>query len=135
MTRISRIGLLLVLLVVACGDDDAATTTTTVLATTTTADDNTVVIVVDGTYGSTPQVSVDGESRQLGDRIQVDLSDTVRIVVRLAETNEVHVHTYDLSVSAPEGEEVELEFVADIAGIFEVELHEGHTLLFELEVA
>ena len=150
VTRLARIGILILLLVVACGDDDAVTTTTTGITSTvpatttsstasgttsTTVDDDTVVIVIDGTYGTAPQVLVNGEPRQLGDRIQVDLNDTVRLVVTLAETDEVHVHTYDRILAAPEGEEVELEFVADIPGIFEVELEEAHTLLFELEVA
>ena len=132
MPRLVRIGLLLVLLGAACGDDDGAATTT--IVTTTTVEDDTVVIVIDGTSGSL-RLSEDGESRDLGDRIDVDLGDTVRIVITLAETDEVHVHTYDLEVEGPAGEEVELEFVADIAGIFEVELHEAGTVLFELEVS
>jgi hypothetical protein len=145
VTRIVRAGLVFLVVVGACGDDDAATTTTvgtstapttttTSGTTSTTVDDDTLVIVVDGTYG-TVQILEDGEPRQLGNRIGVDLNHTIRIVVTLAETDEIHVHTYDLSVAAPEGEEVELEFIADIPGIFEVELEDAGTLLFELEVA
>lgn len=141
----------LLLALAACGDDGAvattsiavtttaATTTTTavvatsIAATSTTVADDTVVIRVDDIGGW--RVFEDEEERSLGDRIDVDLGDTVRLLVTLAQGGEIHVHTYDLDVDAAPGVEATLEFVVDIPGIFEIELHEGHVLLFELEVS
>ncbi len=150
----SVVGLLLAL--VACGDDGAtptsspttdvavttstsAVSTTAVPATTTSAgasttvEDDTVVITVDGTAGV--RIFEGDEERDLGERIDVDLGDTVRIVITLADADEVHVHTYDHSIEVSPGEEAVLEFVVDIPGIFEVELEGAHTLLLELEVS
>jgi hypothetical protein len=154
--RLTVVGVLLALS--ACGDDGAtptssattlvsvttttaaAVSTTTALDTTTTSggssttvEDDTVVVTVDGTAGL--RIFEDGEERDLGERIDVDLGDTVRIVITLAEADEVHVHTYDRSIDVAPGVEAVLEFVVDIPGIFEVELEGAHTLLFELEVS
>jgi len=49
--------------------------------------------------------------------------------------DEVHVHGYDMTVDVTPGAEETLEFPADIPGIFEVELEDAGTLLFELEVS
>ncbi len=112
----------------------AAAATTTSAGASTTVEDDTVVITVDGTAGGV-RIFEDDEERDLGERIDVDLGDTVRIVITLADADEVHVHTYDHSIEVSPGEEAVLEFVVDIPGIFEVELEGAHTLLFELEVS
>jgi hypothetical protein len=125
MKRIVPIGLSLLILAVACGDDDATTMTQ--------LEDRVVVITIDGTGGL--RVLEDGEDRELGGRISVDTGTTVRLLITLGSDDEVHVHTYDQSVATTAGAETILEFVADIPGVFEVELEDAHTLLFELEVA
>ena len=148
--------ILLLLAAVACGDDaadnptttaatiatapttttpptgtTAATTTST--ATGTTLEGDTVVITIDGTDGV--RILEDGEVRSVGERIDVDLGDTVRLEVTLTQADEVHIHTYDLVIDVAPGVAATLEFVADIPGVFEVELEGDHTLLFELAVS
>ncbi len=49
-------------------------------------------------------------------------------------TDEVHVHGYDYYLDLTPGVAVELAFVADIPGIFEIELEGSGLLLFELVV-
>lgn len=72
-------------------------------------------------------------SPDLGE-VAVPLGNTVRLVVTADSVDEIHVHGYDLYLDLAPGVPGELEFVASIPGIFEVELHEGGQLLFELRV-
>ena len=67
-------------------------------------------------------------------RHQVSVGDVVELHVTADATDEVHVHGYDVFGDVAPGSMAMLRFVADIPGIFEVELEGSGTLLFELEV-
>jgi hypothetical protein len=60
-----------------------------------------------------------------------------RVLIQVASdvADEVHLHGYDLKVEVASGSSAEIEFVADIPGVFEVELEEAGLLLFELAVS
>lgn len=157
MTRLGVLAGCLLLALAACGDSGGTATTTvaTVIATTTTTAVVTTVPVDATTVPTTGVVTtvddgvllievgqsgdlfvlVEGEPVEVGDRISVPAGATVRLAVVLEGAEEVHVHTYDLVLEVVAGEEATLDFVADISGIFEVELEGAGTLLFELEVA
>lgn len=69
------------------------------------------------------------------DVFEVELGEPVDIWIRSDVDDEVHVHGYDLIYDLGAGERLHLSFVADVPGIFEVEVHTGHTILFELRVS
>jgi hypothetical protein len=53
----------------------------------------------------------------------------------LADTSdEIHVHGYDVYFETQPGTPIEVGLIADVPGIFEVELESSHLPLFELEV-
>ncbi len=85
------------------------------------------------------EVEVEFEDGQVtqgpeGGRVQVPRGATVHIVVTSDVADEVHVHTYDFKKDVGPGQPAEFQFVADISGVFEVELEERSVLLFRLEV-
>lgn len=100
----------------------AASTTTAVPATTTTAGTVLAVTVRGG------QV-VDGASRQ-----RATLNQPVTIRVTSDRADHVHVHGYDKFADVGPGKVGEVTFVANIPGVFEVELEDSRRLLFTLEV-
>ena len=59
----------------------------------------------------------------------------MRVVVRADVSDHVHLHGYDLLADVAPGNPARIDFVADVAGVFEVELEDAGTLLFNLEVA
>jgi hypothetical protein len=67
-------------------------------------------------------------------RPEVEAGSTVLLIVDGDVADEVHIHGYDYFLDLSPGAAAELEFIADIPGIFEVELERGRTLLFELVV-
>ncbi len=68
-------------------------------------------------------------------RYAANLGDKVTILVISDVAEELHVHGYDLFLELIPGEEVDLEFIADLPGVWEVELEGAHRLLFELAVS
>jgi hypothetical protein len=58
----------------------------------------------------------------------------VEIVVRTELTDHVHLHGYDLTADVGPGRPGRIEFTADAAGIFEIELEERGLHIAELEV-
>ncbi len=46
----------------------------------------------------------------------------------------VHVHGYDVTEDLKAGKRATIDLTADIPGVFEVELEQSHTPLFELTV-
>jgi hypothetical protein len=67
-------------------------------------------------------------------RPTVERGADVRLVVRSDTPDEVHVHGYDIERPVGPGAPAQLRFRADVPGRFEVELHERHTLIAEIEV-
>jgi hypothetical protein len=131
-------------LVAGCGDDgggDGATTD----ATTTTASTTSAPVGDDGgTTTAAPTTTqapgtlieitvVDGEVTG-GGRISVDQDEPVTVRITSDADDEAHVHGFDLTLPLVAGEPAELVFTPDASGIYEVELHDAGTLLFELEV-
>jgi hypothetical protein len=92
------------------------------------------------TAGSVPTTTAhDGPVIQLtvGDDVSrhaVALGDNVVLVVTGDATDEVHVHGYDLLAELRPDQPATITFVADIPGVFEIELESAHQLLAELEV-
>lgn len=85
------------------------------------------VLVIEATI-SGGAVQTDSE------RVDIELGKAVRLVVLSDASDELHVHGYELKRSIAAGKELTLEFVADIPGVFEVELEETGLHLFELRV-
>jgi heme/copper-type cytochrome/quinol oxidase subunit 2 len=80
------------------------------------------------------EVTVQGSTVRGPDRPTVTQGDEVQIVVRADVSDHVHVHGYDLMADVAPGEPARIRFVADVAGVFEVELEDAGRLLFRLEV-
>lgn len=70
-----------------------------------------------------------------GGRVPVELGSEVRLVVTADVSDEVHVHGFDLLESVAPDRPAEIEFTADIPGVFEVELETTHMNLLDLEIA
>ena len=58
----------------------------------------------------------------------------VRIIVRADVSDEVHLHGYDLMADVTPEDPARIDFVANAAGVFEVELEDAGELLFQLEI-
>jgi hypothetical protein len=71
---------------------------------------------------------VDGPTRS-----EVPLGEVVRLTVTSDAPDEVHVHGYDRRLDLQSGTPATVEFVADISGVFEVELHESGLPLTSLQ--
>ncbi len=67
-------------------------------------------------------------------RIKASLGDEIELLITSDVADEVHVHGYDVFGELVPGQQVAVRFVADIPGIFEVELESSHRLLVELQV-
>lgn len=113
-----------------------ATTTTTTFATTTTAPSPTTTTVpaTTTTAEQTIDVEIRGGEVSGTDRFRFDRGQTVQITVLSDTVYEVHVHGYELRYDLEPGEPHTIEFAADVPGIFEVETHPDHLILFEIEV-
>ncbi|MGH9245685.1 MAG: hypothetical protein ACRD29_15485 [Acidimicrobiales bacterium] len=70
------------------------------------------------------------ESRE----IQVGVNTPVTILATADRDEEVHVHGYDLKADVAPGVAGLIEFTADTAGLFEIELEGSHLLLAQLQV-
>jgi hypothetical protein len=76
----------------------------------------------------------DGEVSGDTDRVEVPLGGTVVLRVTSDVAEQIHVHGVDEYVDVPAGQPTEATFVADVPGVFEVELHRAGTLLTRLQV-
>lgn len=77
----------------------------------------------------------DGEIVQGESRYEVALGESIIIEVSSSQfDHEVHVHGYDLTAFAGPITPARFEFVADLAGTWEVEFEATHELIFELAV-
>ena len=66
--------------------------------------------------------------------LEVKKGDRVAFAARADEDEEIHVHGYDISKEAPAGKRVEMSFMADITGIFEIEFEHAGEPIGELKV-
>jgi FtsP/CotA-like multicopper oxidase with cupredoxin domain len=66
--------------------------------------------------------------------LRVSQGERVRFRVRHDTPEHVHVHGYDIFKDLEPGETATVSFVADITGIFEIELEDSHQLLANLRV-
>jgi len=96
--------------------------TTLPATTTTTAGPDIEVEITDG--------EVDGP-----DRFEYRTGETASITVVADTDYELHVHGYDLRYDLEPGIPLTIEFTADVPGIFEVETHPGHLVVFRIEVS
>lgn len=67
-------------------------------------------------------------------RLKVPKGKTVRLVVTSDKFEEVHVHGYDKKAVVAAGKPAPVEFVADQAGVFEVELEKQGIQILQVEV-
>jgi len=149
MHRRIATALAVLLVVAACVGGDAVSTTTlapvpTVAPTTTTTfptSTTTTEPITTTTAGSptTTGPEIDVYFEQGGqivgpDQFSVTVGDQVSIWVLSDSDEEIHVHGYDVSFDAKAGVPIEITLTADVPGIFEVELEETSTLLFEVVV-
>jgi hypothetical protein len=105
---------------------EPTTTSTTSSVTTTLAATTTTTPVIDVEFAGGEVVG----TRQL----QVAVGDAVDFWVVSDVADELHVHGYDLLYELTPGVPVNITFVADVPGVFSVEIHTGHTELLEIEV-
>jgi hypothetical protein len=95
--------------------------------------------VTDGCATDAPQaVAVtaalrNGRADPAPQRVPVALDSLVHLRVNTDKATEVHVHGYDFTYEAQPGPPGCISFVADQAGLFDVEAHPD-TLLIQLEV-
>jgi hypothetical protein len=68
-------------------------------------------------------------------RVQVAKGTSVALVVTSDVADEVHLHGYDMEKELSPGTPATLQFTADVAGVFEVELHHAGTVLLRLQVS
>ncbi len=69
------------------------------------------------------------------ERAEVAVGETVTIRVTGHNADRLHVHGYDVYATLTHDTPAEVTFAADTAGIFEVELEDSSTILFELVVS
>lgn len=150
--RVAPALLTLALLAGCGGSDPGPGSTTTTLPTATSAPDPQTTIATTGQTedeATTLTTMAPGEAEEdpleievengevLGGPpdLSVELGSTVHVEVTSDVQEHVHVHGYDLFFDVAPGEVTEIMFVADVPGIFEVELEGTHTLLMKLEVS
>jgi hypothetical protein len=141
---------LLGLVVVSCGNESLQTSTTvetttsssvvsttttqpSVSSTTTEATATTTApaadIVISGGTSDDPEISIEGP-----DLFSFAIGDGALIRVESSVAGELHLHGYDLYFDLVADGVTEVAFSAEIPGIFEAELEDTHTLVFEIEV-
>jgi hypothetical protein len=67
-------------------------------------------------------------------RLEYQSGERVRFSVESDVADEVHVHGFDITRAVPANGSVQVEFPADIEGVFDVELHVGDIKIAELRV-
>ncbi|GGM56076.1 hypothetical protein ACFFX1_07840 [Dactylosporangium sucinum] len=67
-------------------------------------------------------------------RVEVARGTTIRLTVTSDVPDELHVHGYDRKAALEPGRPAQLEFKADVTGLFEVETHDAGLVLFQLVV-
>lgn len=121
--RLAALALPLTLVLAACGGGGEDTSTPS-------SDPGTISTAARGAVS----ITVSGGSVQGPSRHAVEFGDRVVLRVTSDVVDEVHVHGYDERAAAGPGKVAEVSFVADIPGVFEVELEQAHRRLTTLEV-
>ncbi len=85
-------------------------------------------VVIDAAYA-------DGEVSVDDDRVDVPIGSLVAITISSDVEEHVHLHGYDVLADITPDSPGELLFTADTAGVFEVELEDSGTFLFEVAVS
>lgn len=86
-------------------------------------------------HGEIVEVEVsNGDVKLTPGEVSVAVGDNVRIEIVSDAADEVHVHGYDVTKRVRPGRETRVDLKADIPGVFEIELEESGTALFELTV-
>lgn len=81
-------------------------------------------------------VTVSGGKVEIDDnRIKVDEGSTVGLLVTADQADRVHVHGYEIIKMVDPSMPVDIAFVADSSGVFEVELEDSGLFLFDLQVS
>lgn len=140
----------LLLALAACdGGSDSTTASSTTISSTTTTQRTTTTVPLTTTSGppattttsttttTVPDfdlVEVDLTAGEDPGRVTVELGRTVRLVVTADTTDEVHLHGYDIKADVAPGVPAVLEFVADIPGIFDVELEAAGDEFMQFQV-
>lgn len=78
---------------------------------------------------------VDGTVTTDSDRYEIEIGSTVALVIEADTADQAHVHGFDHFIDVEPGQAGTKVFVADIPGLFEVELEGAGTLLFELQIS
>ncbi len=78
---------------------------------------------------------VDGNVETASDRVEVVLGSMVEVSIESDVADEVHVHGYDLFADVSADSPASLMFVADVPGVFEIELEGSGLFLFEIQVS
>jgi hypothetical protein len=142
--RLSGLAAALALVLAACAGTGVSSTTSQSLETSTTAPTPAPSTTVPAPGTTTPaapstttqRIDVEFAAGEVigPAEIQVQLGETVDVWVFSDVPDEVHVHGYDLTFELAAGVPSQISFVADVPGVFEVELHDAGTPLFDLEV-
>jgi len=82
-----------------------------------------------------PAFSVVGGRVEGPAQVRAKLGDVVTFTVTSDMADEVHVHTYDVTVPLKPGRPATVRVRVDIPGVFDVELEETHTPLTKLRVS
>jgi len=122
---------------IGCGGESQTTPTVGAPVTATTEQVTTPTTPTTTTTEAGPTVLtaevVAGEVRG-GGRTQVGLGEKVRLRVSADVADEVHLHGYDISADVAPGSPANLDFTADIPGVFEVELEARGLAVMEIVV-
>jgi hypothetical protein len=122
------------------GETPTVTTTTqeTTTEVTTTVQTTTEQTTTTEPSGDTQRIELEVQDGQpVGGIKQVDITQgtLVLLVVRCDSEDKVHVHGYDLEAAVGPGAPARIQFRANIAGVFEVELHDLDIQIAELTVS
>ena len=71
----------------------------------------------------------DGESQ-----VEVPLGASIVLTITADTADEIHVHGYDLTADTVPGEPTTIDLIADLPGVFEVEMHDAGTVITQLRV-